>query len=146
MLGNSFWLFCISKGKFSFKSYAAKGLKGRKYNQSFPFLTLLDEPNCEISVESGTIFSGEVIPLGASHFFLLHSSSLLLVEERPLALIGMYNNLLRIRYVSKLGWFSLHIKIVSSITFAKSELQKAIVQTDSCFKAVRQPSLRKASV
>ena len=95
MLGNSFWLFCISKGKFSFKSYAAKGLKGRKYNQSFPFLTLLDEPNCEIS---------------------------------------------------KLGWFSLHIKIVSSITFAKSELQKAIVQTASCFKAVRQPSLQKASV
>ena len=74
-----------------------------------------------------------------------HSSSLLWTEERPLAPIGMYNNLLRIRYVPRLGWFTLHIKIVSSISFAKSELQRAIVQTASCFKAVRQPSPQIAS-
>ena len=133
MLRSSCWLFCIPRREFALKSYGVKGLKGF-------------ETNCEISVESETIFSGEVIPLGASHFFLLHSSSLLWVEERPLALIGMYNNLLRIRYVSKLGWFSLYIKIVSSITFVKSELQKAIVQTASCFKAVCQSNLQIASI
>ena len=79
-------------------------------------------PICEITVESETIFSGKVMPSLPRTYSFSHFSSLLGTEERPLAPIRMYNNLLRILYVSKLGWFSLHIKIVSSISIARSEL------------------------